>query len=297
MLDGRGLSRGDRTTLEISGAAGVSVDTSQALGVAKTAATSKASAVGAVNRRALKAAMPLAADVAPASTMSKIGNAAGRAALPLAILGGTSQAYNAFQQARAEGQSGINATLAAMESAAPTGAGISAGAMLAKLAPAVAKFAGPVGLAVTVGKAGYDAYEGFQKGGTTGAIRAGADSLTFGVASKAADYAIAHIWGNQPSAPAGNETGTTADQKGARLTPAQSQEFKVQNAHFDQTHMGAPVPSDQKDPPAPFAGKRRGWSNQARIAAAQARGLENIPYGGDPSQGPQEWDMLGKDKS
>ena len=300
MLAGPGTSgRPTAKQNAIDAAAGANLDTGQALGIAKTATTSKASAVGSVQRAKIKAAMPLIADVAPPSTLAKVGNAAGRAALPLALLGGASQAYNAFQQAKSDGKSGIDATLAAMESASPTAAGLSAGAMLAKIAPAVAKFAGPVGLAVTLGKAGYDAYQGYQKGGATEAVRAGADSLTFGVASKAADFVSNQIWGDKSGngASAPTETGSTASPQPQRLTQEQGHEFQAQNAHYDASHMGAPVLADQKEPPAPFAGKRRGWSNQARIAAAQARGLENVPYGGDPSQGPEEWNMPGKDKS
>lgn len=33
-------------------------------------------------------------------------------------------------------------------------------------------------------------------------------------------------------------------------------------------------------------GKRRGWSNAARISAAQSRGAQVLPYGGDPNSGP-----------
>jgi hypothetical protein len=34
------------------------------------------------------------------------------------------------------------------------------------------------------------------------------------------------------------------------------------------------------------AGEHRGWSPQARIASARARNVQNLPYGGDPTQAP-----------
>lgn len=37
------------------------------------------------------------------------------------------------------------------------------------------------------------------------------------------------------------------------------------------------------------ADKSPGWTNAARIAAAEARGAVVLPYGGDPSKGPQQW--------
>lgn len=61
-----------------------------------------------------------------------------------------------------------------------------------------------------------------------------------------------------------------------RLSSTQAQTFAKADTNYD--HMG------QGQPQA--TGERPGWSPEARIAAAQARGAVNLPYGGDPTQAP-----------
>jgi|GEM_PF-6008853 len=61
-----------------------------------------------------------------------------------------------------------------------------------------------------------------------------------------------------------------------RVSAGQAQTFAKADANYD--HMG------QGQPQA--TGERSGWSPEARIAAAQARGAVNLPYGGDPTQAP-----------
>ena len=43
-------------------------------------------------------------------------------------------------------------------------------------------------------------------------------------------------------------------------------------------------------------GVRKGWSPQARIEAARAKGYQNLPYGGDPTQAPDYVEPKGKGK-
>lgn len=61
-----------------------------------------------------------------------------------------------------------------------------------------------------------------------------------------------------------------------RVSAVQAQTFAKADANYD--HMGQGQPQ--------VTGERPGWSPEARIAAAQARGAVNLPYGGDPTQAP-----------
>lgn len=61
-----------------------------------------------------------------------------------------------------------------------------------------------------------------------------------------------------------------------RLSSTQAQTFARADTNYD--HMGQGQPQATSERP--------GWSPEARIAAAQARGAVNLPYGGDPTQAP-----------
>ena len=159
----------------------------------KTVATAKSAAVKTVQRRAAKnittgrLANPATAVAQPAGLMPKIGGAVVRAATPLAIIGGVSQAVSEFSKVQKAGGT-LGASLSAgLQGAAPAAIGLGAGFALAKALPAAARFAGPIGLVATAGKAVYDGYQGYKKDGARGAARGVADSLTFGLASKAAN--------------------------------------------------------------------------------------------------------------
>lgn len=160
----------------------------------KTVATAKSAAVKSQQRRAAaktnitstRLANPATAVSSPAGLMPKIGGAVVRAATPLAIIGGVSQAVSEFSKVQKAGGT-FGASLAAgLQGAAPAAIGLGAGFALAKALPAAARFAGPIGLVATAGKAVYDGYQGYKKDGARGAARGVADSLTFGLASKAA---------------------------------------------------------------------------------------------------------------
>jgi hypothetical protein len=69
-----------------------------------------------------------------------------------------------------------------------------------------------------------------------------------------------------------------------RLSTDQQRQYAQANAHYEQSHMAA---SSEPQPQSDQPGKRKGWSNAARIAAAQARGAQ-LPYNGDPTQGPDQ---------
>lgn len=132
---------------------------------------------------------------AQSGIVTRVGGAVMRAATPLAVIGGVSQGVVQFNKARIEGRP-IGASISAgLQGAAPAAVGLGAGFTLAKLAPAAAKFAGPIGLAATVGKAVWDGYQGYKAAGGKGAVKGVADSLTFGMASKVAS-SITSVAGN-----------------------------------------------------------------------------------------------------
>jgi hypothetical protein len=76
------------------------------------------------------------------------------------------------------------------------------------------------------------------------------------------------------------------------LSPKQSRAFNQANQHFEQSHMQTPTQTPDQ---GQGDGVHRGWSPQARIAAAKARNVQNLPYGGDPTQAPDYVEP--KDKS
>jgi hypothetical protein len=84
----------------------------------------------------------------------------------------------------------------------------------------------------------------------------------------------------------GEKTGHGGDQRSGAFERANQSFERHEAARQSQSPQS---PAGQNSPGAPWGGKRRGWSNQARIAAAKARGLQNLPYGGDPNAGPSEW--------
>ena len=67
------------------------------------------------------------------------------------------------------------------------------------------------------------------------------------------------------------------------LSPEQSRAFNQANQHFEQSHMQTQTQTPDQ---GGGEGVHRGWSPQARIASARARNVQNLPYGGDPTQAP-----------
>ena len=67
------------------------------------------------------------------------------------------------------------------------------------------------------------------------------------------------------------------------MSPSETTAFNQANQHYQDSHMQghAPTPDQSQG-----EGVHRGWSPQARIGAARARGAQNLPYGGDPTQAP-----------
>lgn len=226
------------------------------------------------------------------------GNVMAKAATPLAVAGGASQAYNAFNDAKAHGGSNVDAAMAGAKAAAPTATGLTAGYALARLAPSVARLAGPIGLAAAGAKAIYDGYQGYEKNGVEGAIRGAADSLTFGLAGKGFD-AAEHFFGHDPvtqgivdqaasknnSAPKLSKFAADQAAQGNDIAPRVEARFDAANQQYEQGQQQR-GPDMQAQPESPA--KRKGWGNQARINAAIARGANKIPYQGDPMQGPEQ---------
>lgn len=389
--------------------------------VAKTAATSKASAAKSMQRRQTAkmqrlvepAAAPahkaprvrgsdgrFSAKVAAQSAQRGIMNTAARVMTPLAIAGGISNGVTAFNDAKANGQTTAEASMAAAKASAPTAIGLSAGAALAKLAPGLARVAGPIGLAATLGAAAYKGIQGYKSGGIKGAALGAADSLSFGLASKAVnaitggdkttmaiaqqsgqmhldangqqmepgegmmgravrhrekalesidrseasginaarsfgDAASAAAKGQLPTAVQktrqgyndakegvdfrrqakdytwkaegesrlakkagfGNTLGIPGLNGSSNFAPnnGDMRRFHEADQHFAASHMQDGAQSQMPAQPE-SPGKHRGWSPAARIAAAKARGLEKLPYGGDPGQAPDA-DTWGQGKA
>jgi hypothetical protein len=88
------------------------------------------------------------------------------------------------------------------------------------------------------------------------------------------DVAMSHV---RQARQAGQQSGAPT------LSPGDNAAFNQANQHFEQSHM-----QTQTQTPDQGQGKgvHRGWSPQARIAAARARNVQNLPYGGDPTQAP-----------
>lgn len=64
--------------------------------------------------------------------------------------------------------------------------------------------------------------------------------------------------------------------------PHEAQQFAKANRDYQAAGRTA-----KQNPDAGNDGKRRGWSNAARISAAQSRGAQVLPYGGNPDSGPE----------
>lgn len=56
-------------------------------------------------------------------------------------------------------------------------------------------------------------------------------------------------------------------------------------AGFNRANSGFQAAPAQGPDQSQSSGKRRGWSNQARINSAISRGAQNLPYGGNPDDG------------
>ena len=134
-----------------------------------------------------------------------------------------------------------------------------AGRFLAKAVPAVAAIA-------AVYEAGKGAVEGYKDGG---GIAGAAKGAAVGVADFATMGAYSHF------------TGKPGEGQQGRLSHAQQQTFTTSQASYDA--MQAAKSSEPKV---------GGWSDEARIAAYQARmnnagqTAVNMPYGGVPRTGP-----------
>lgn len=66
-----------------------------------------------------------------------------------------------------------------------------------------------------------------------------------------------------------------------RFAPGDAQSYAAANERFTAMRQAAQTTNP--------TGKKRGYSNAARIGAAKARGVQNLPYGGDPNAGPEAW--------
>lgn len=134
----------------------------------------------------------------------------------------------------------------------------------------------PASAVVAAGWGVAKGYEAYQQGADARGIAsaagwAAADSITVGIASmawKQGESAYA-LWG-QPK--------TASKQPDA---PANKAAFAKANAQFRSRAQAEPVPEQP-------GRKKGGWSNAARVAAAQARGAQ-LPYNGNPEQGPAPW--------
>lgn len=136
------------------------------------------------------------------------------------------------------------------------GAGITA---VARVAPAAA---GPVGLAVAGGLTAYGAYKAYQDHKATG------KGATAAALSLVGADQILHLGQRAPPGP-------------VRLTQEQQAQYAAAAQRFAAMKQAANTLEPAK--------RQQGWSNAARIAAAKARGVEKLPYDGNPSAGPAKW--------
>lgn|GEM_PF-4102327 len=127
---------------------------------------------------------------------------------------------------------------------------------LAKVAPAAA---GPAGIALAAGLTGYAAYKAYQAHGAKGAALSlvGAEGL------------MELGKGAQPQAPTSG-----------RITADQAATYAAAAKRYAAMKEAAKAEPEKRP---------KGWSNAARIAAAKARGVEALPYGGHAEQGPPQW--------
>jgi hypothetical protein len=65
------------------------------------------------------------------------------------------------------------------------------------------------------------------------------------------------------------------------LSPSQSADFKAANQRCNEAHLQSHAPDAPQD-----SGRKKGWGPAARIASAQARNAQKLPYNGDPTQAP-----------
>lgn len=77
-----------------------------------------------------------------------------------------------------------------------------------------------------------------------------------------------------------------------RLSPQDAQRFKdADTQHRQKRSQNIPDPSMHDQ-----SARKPGWGPEARIAAAQARGAKELPYGGDPTKAPDYVQPLSKEK-
>lgn len=108
-----------------------------------------------------------------------------------------------------------------------------------------------------------------------GAALTTGDKTTNAIVTQAAEGKAANPFGaGQRSAPA-PAAGSAQSETGGKA-------FEAANKTFSGS--GKPTPPIPAVGAPDQPGKRRGWSNAARIAAAQSRGVA-VPYAGDPTQG------------
>lgn len=193
----------------------------------------------------------------------KLNYALGAMTIGGAAAAGLLAADAARNSAQAAGKSEADTQLATMKAgvvatavAGGTIAAIGKGIQLAvAAAPKIAPFVTPVGAAVGVGYAAYGAYHGYQQTGTMKGAALGAVSGGH----------VFESWRKPSAGP-------------VRLSIAQQAAFAAASLEH-QAKQDAATPDD---------GKRSGWSNAARIAAAQAQN-HAAPYGGNPYAGPAQW--------
>lgn len=149
-------------------------------------------------------------------------------------------------------KAGVVATAVAGGTIAVIGKGVQ---LVVAAAPKLAPFVNPVGAVVGVGYAAYGAYHGYQQTGTMKGAALGAVSGGH----------VFESWRKPGAGP-------------VRLSIAQQAAFAAASLEH-QAKQDAATPDD---------GKRSGWSNAARIAAAKAQG-HAAPYGGNPYVGPAQW--------
>lgn len=169
----------------------------------------------------------------------------------------------ARNRAQAAGKSEAETNLDAIKTGAvaATVAGVAVAAigkgmqLAARAIPKIAPYLGPVGAGVGIAYAGYGAWEGWKQTGTAKGAALGA-------------FSGGHVF----------EGWRKPDAGPVRLNVPQTIAFAA--ASIEREKAQAAAKEDD--------GKRSGWSNAARIAAAQSRGVA-APYGGNPYQGPAQW--------
>ena len=159
---------------------------------------------------------------------------------------------------------------------------------LPKAAPVLGKLAVPLTALAAGVAAGVEGKKGYDKGGVTGAavdgIHGALDSVTLGLATwayhKAGD-ALLPAKGQRTPVNVPRSSVNTGGH-GNPIAPAQQAQFNAADRHYRDSHMTSHSPEQ----PVPGDDSHKGWTPQARIEAAKARGAKTLPYGGDPTQAP-----------